>query len=83
MLPLQPDQGPFSENAGLSWLCLQVEPHTAHEAAAALHSLAERFTRATAQRLGMHSYALHPYCDDLPDWLHPADGSEQARTHSA
>lgn len=62
--------------------CLQVEPHTAPEAAAALHSMAERLTRSTAQRLGMHSYELHPFCNDLPDWLHPADDSKPSCTHS-
>ncbi len=56
--------------------------HAAPEAAAALHGMAERLTRATAQRLGMHSYALHPHCDDLPDWLHSDYDRERARSHS-
>lgn len=62
-------------------LPLQLEPQDFSHAAATLHKLARKFTKAFASRLGESQYLLHPALGDVDDWLHPTLSSTQ-RVHS-
>jgi hypothetical protein len=68
-------------STALALAALQVAPHAAPAAAAALHKLALRLTKAHMMRPGEDEYSLHPHLDKRQDWLPPSFGSEE-RVHS-